>query len=379
MLRVGIVAGEASGDLLGAGLIQAIKSREPDTLFEGIAGPRMIEQGCTALFPSEKLAVMGIVEVLGHYLHLRNIRSQVIRHFVNNPPDVFVGIDSPDFNLGLETRLKAAGIPTVHYVSPSVWAWREYRVHKIRKAVGLMLTLFPFEEEFYRKHHIPVRFVGHPLADMISFENNPRDARASLGLPADKVIIGLLPGSRTTEMRRLAGLFIQTAMWCHERRPELHFAAPFVNTNMREIFEQTHKQLAPGLPITLVDGRSREVMTAADVVLLASGTATLEAMLLNRPMVVAYRLAPLTYWIARRLVKINRYSLPNLLTSRPLVPEFIQDMASPENLGKAILEYVDSPSSVEALTEQFDHMHHVLRQHANENAAQAVLALLGRA
>jgi len=378
MTRIGIVAGEASGDLLGAGLIQAIKARQPDAVFEGIAGPRMIEQGCKAIFPAEKLAVMGIVEVLGHYLQLRNIRSQLIRHFIDNPPDVFIGIDSPDFNLGLEVRLKQAGITTVHYVSPSVWAWREYRVGKIRKAVDLILTLFPFEEEFYKRHQIPARFVGHPLADMIALDSDIREARTSLGLSEDKTIIALLPGSRTTELRQLAGLFIQTAIWCRQRRPDLQFVAPFINDETRRIFEKSLAEFAPEIRVTLVDGRSREVMAAADVVLLASGTATLEGMLLKRPMVVAYRLAPLTYRIAKRLLKIDRYSLPNLLAGKPLVPEFIQDEATPDNLGKAILEYLDNPSSVAALKEQYNQIHRVLRRHANEDAAEAVLALINR-
>ncbi len=378
MLRIGLVAGEASGDLLGAGLIQAIKARNPDAVFEGIAGPRMVEQGCTALFPAEKLAVMGIVEVLRHYLELRRIRSQLIRHFISDPPDIFIGIDSPDFNLGLETRLKAAGIPTVHYVSPSVWAWREYRVRKIHKAVDLILTLFPFEEEFYCKYQIPARFVGHPLADLIPLNNDAHEARRDLGLPEDGVIVALLPGSRTTELQQLAALFVKTAAWCHERRPQLFFVAPFVNTQTREIFQQAVTQHASGLPVTLVDGKSRQVMMAADIVLLASGTATLEALLLKRPMVVAYRLAPLSYWIVTRLLTIRQYALPNLLAGTTLVPEFIQDRATKENLGGAILEYLDNPASVAELTRQFEIIHRMLRRQASDNAAQSVLALIDR-
>ena len=376
-LRIGIVAGEASGDLLGAGLIQAIRAHKPDVVFEGIAGPRMIEQGCKALFPSEKLAVMGIVEVVGHYLQLRNIRSQLMRRFLDDPPDIFIGIDAPDFNIELESRLKASGIRTVHYVSPSVWAWRQYRLPKIRRAVDLMLTLFPFEEVYYLKHDIPVRFVGHPLADMIALESNKEEARARLGLPADETVVALLPGSRATELKQLAGLFIRTALWCHGQRSGLHFMAPFVNDKTRNIFKQAHSRLAPGLQITLVDGRSREVMAAADVVLLASGTATLEALLLKRPMVVAYRMTPLSYRIARALLKITSYSLPNLLAGKALVPEFIQDKATVENLGQAILGYLDEPSRVAELTGEFNRIHHTLRQQANESAAQAVLALCG--
>jgi lipid-A-disaccharide synthase len=378
MLRVGLVAGEASGDLLGAGLIEAIKARVPDAVFEGIAGPQMAGQGCKALFPADRLAIMGIVEVLGHYFQLRRMRSRLIRHFINDPPDIFVGIDAPDFNLGLETRLRAAGIPTVHYVSPSVWAWREYRINKIRKAVDLMLTLFPFEEEFYRNHQIPVRYVGHPLADVIALENDARQARSRLGLPADNTIVALLPGSRTTELQHLGRLFIETATWCQERRPELHFVAPFVNEKTRSIFEHNLRHYAPNLEITLIDGRSREAMTASDVVLLASGTATLEALLLRRPMVVAYRLAPLSYRIARRLLKISQYSLPNLLAGKSIVPEFIQEQATPANLGGALLGFLDDPAAVADLRLQFEHIHRLLRRHADVEAAEGILALIDR-
>ena len=352
-MRIGIVAGEASGDLLGAGLIRAIKQRLPDAVIEGIAGPAMVAQGCTALFPAEKLAVMGFVEVLGRYRELHGIRTQLIRYFIDNPPDVFIGIDAPDFNLGLERALKEAGIPTVHYVSPSVWAWRQWRLRKIARSTDLMLTLFPFEAAFYEAHHVPVRFVGHPLAEMIPDVADPHAARVALGLPAHGKIVALLPGSRMSEVNALGVTFIQAAQWCAQQRPDVHFVAPLATPATRELFGQLVKTHAPMLPLTIIAGRSREVMAAADVVLLASGTATLEALLLKRPMVVAYRLARLTYWLAKWLVKVPYVSLPNLLAGKGIVEEYIQDAATPENLGMAVLQLLEQPQSVLALQEIF--------------------------
>jgi lipid-A-disaccharide synthase len=374
-LRIGIVAGEASGDLLGEGLIRAIRARAPDAVFEGVAGPRMVAQGCTALYPLERLAVMGVVEVLGRYRELRAARTRLIRHFISDPPAVFIGIDAPDFNLGLEKPLRAAGIPTVHYVSPTVWAWRRGRLRAIARAVDLMLTLFPFEAEFYREHEIAVRYVGHHLADAIPDHTDARAARGALGLPAEGELIALLPGSRESEVGRLAELFVQTAHWCARQRPGLRFAAPFVSPATRALFEAALAR-HPGLSCTLVDGRSREVMAAADAVLLASGTATLEAMLLKRPMVVAYRLAPFSYWLIRRLLYIDRYALPNLLAGETLVPEFVQEAATPPALGQALLDLLGDPARVRRLQERFSLLHHTLRQGANERAAEAVLGLI---
>ncbi|MEW6352932.1 MAG: lipid-A-disaccharide synthase [Pseudomonadota bacterium] len=381
-MRIGIVAGEASGDLLGAGLIGALKERAPGATFEGIAGPRMVEQGCRALFPMEKLAVMGLVEVLAHYRELLGIRAQLLQHFLADPPDVFIGIDAPDFNLGLERRLKAAGIPTVHYVSPSVWAWRQYRVKKIAASVDLMLTLFPFEAAFYaaqKKHRVPVRFVGHPLADMIpvAAQEDKAAARARLGVPAHGEVIALLPGSRVSELRYLAEPFAQTAAWCAARRPGLHFVAPQAAPATRALFEDALARHAPHVPVTLVDGRAHEAMQAADAVLAASGTATLEALLLNRPMVVAYRMAWLTAQIARRLLKTPYYSLPNLLAGRRIVEEYSQDDVNAENLGAALLRFLEQPDTVHTLCENFAAIHHALAQNASARAAQAVVELVG--
>lgn len=376
-LRVGIVAGEASGDLLAAGLIQAIKQRCPTAEFEGIAGPAMIAAGCKALFPSEKLAVMGLVEVLAHYRELHGIRSQVRDHFLKQPPDVFIGIDAPDFNLDLERSLKDAGIKTVHYVSPSVWAWRQYRVKKISKSVDLMLTLFPFEADFYRQHNVKVEFVGHPLADMIPLEADRAAAREQLGLPLDRPVVALLPGSRMSEVNALGKLLVDAAKWLHQRQKDIVFVAPLATDATRSAFEGFANSVAEsGLDLRVQEGRARDVMTAADVVILASGTATLEALLLKRPMVVTYRLAPLTYWIAKRMIKTPYVSLPNLLAGEPVVSELIQDQATAENLGHKTLELLRNPSSYDRVVGKFQQIHHQLRQNANARAATAVLGLL---
>jgi len=376
-LRFGMVAGEASGDLLGAGLVSAIKQQYPDAVFEGIAGPQMIAAGANSLFPMDRLSVMGIVEVLGRYRELLGIRRQLATHFKQNPPDAFIGIDAPDFTLGLEKQLRIVGIKTVHYVSPSVWAWRQRRVKKIAASTDLMLTLFPFEASFYQKHQVPVRFVGHPLADMIPLVADKQAARQTLELPADTEVLAVLPGSRSNELHYLAQPFIETACWLQSRRPALEFVVPLANSERRIQFEQAMAQVkAQGgeLPrLTLVDGQSREVMAAADVVLLASGTAALEAMLLKRPMVVAYKLAPLTYWLAKRLVKVENVSLPNLLANETLVPELIQHEATPENLGQKVLAYFENSSIMDDLNQRFTDIHQTLRQDASQQAADAIL------
>jgi lipid-A-disaccharide synthase len=386
-MRIGIVAGEASGDLLGAGLIQAIRKRHPGTVFEGIAGPRMIEQGCRALYPAHKLAVMGITEVLGRLLELLRIRTQLLRHFIENPPDIFIGIDAPDFNLRLEHGLKRAGIRTVHYVSPSVWAWRNYRVRTIARSANLMLTLFPFEAAFYARqisHPVSARFVGHPLADMIAppaAEDGVRklQLRREFGLPDDAPVLALLPGSRETELNHLAVSFIQTAAWCAAQRPELHFIAPQASAQTRTLFEQTLAQHAPHLPIILVDGRAQDALRCADAALVASGTATLEALLLRRPMVVAYRMAPLTAWITRRMLKVPYFSLPNLLADKALVPEFSQEQVTAENMGPALLACLEETQQQRAVMQEFDRIHQALRCNADSAAAEAVLGLLSPA
>jgi lipid-A-disaccharide synthase len=375
-MHVGVVAGEASGDLLGAGLIGAIKRRCPDAVFEGIAGPRMVAQGCKALLPAERLAVMGLVEVVRHLPELLRIRMHLLRHMLRQRPDVFVGIDSPDFNLPLERRLKASGLPIVHYVSPKVWAWRRSRARTIARSVDLLLTLFPFEASFYEQHQVRVRFVGHPLADHIPLDVDRQESRMRLGILQDKRVVALLPGSRTTEVRYLAAPFLQTARWCLERRPDLHFLVPLISPATRELFCQALNALGCELPVTVLQGESLTAMGAADVVLTASGTATFEAMLLKRPMVVAYRMSPLTYRLAKRLVQVPYIALPNLLAGGQLVPEFIQEAATPQALGSALLGWLDGAADTQAVMEAYAELHHALRRDADERAAEAVLEVI---
>lgn len=375
-LRVAIVAAEPSGDLLGAGLLRVLSERRPGLEVEGIGGPQMIAAGCRSLYPMEQLSVMGLVEVLGRIRELQRLRRDLVRRWRARPPDVFIGVDAPDFNIGLECALRPAGIPTVHYVSPSVWAWRRYRVHKIARATDLMLTLFPFEAEFYRERRLPVCFVGHPLADLIPEHSDPAAARAALGLEGAGELVALLPGSRVAEVEQLAGSFLGAARWLLAQRPGLQFVTPVVNARVRQAFERALARDGAGLPVTLIEGRGREVMAAADVVLLAAGTATLEALLLKRPMVVAYRLSTLTYLLARWLVRIPFFSLPNLLAGRALVPEFLQAAVTPENLGRALLAQLERPELRAEQMAEYQRIHALLRRGASVQAAETVLALV---
>ncbi|MFU8837039.1 MAG: lipid-A-disaccharide synthase [Thiohalomonadaceae bacterium] len=374
-LHIGIVAGEMSGDILGAALIGAIRQSHPDAVFVGIGGPRMIEQGCRSLFPLEKLSVMGLVEVLRHLPELLEIRRQLYRHFIANHPDIFIGIDAPDFNLGLARRLKKSGIPTVHYVSPSVWAWRQYRVRKIARSIDLMLTLFPFEADFYRRHQVPVCFVGHPLADSIPQSVDKLAVRRSLGIPVAHPVIALLPGSRRSELHYLAAPFIEAAQWCLTRNQDLHFVVPLATPAIREIFEAQLAKQEAKLPIHLIDGQSHTVMAAADVILLASGTATLEAMLYKRPMVVAYKMAPLTYWLAKRLIRTPYYSLPNQLLGEACVEEVTQHEVTGERLGRSLLSLLEAGGGHAQLS-AFAGIAERLGGNASQRAANAVLSLL---
>lgn len=372
-LRVALVAGEASGDILGAGLMQALKARHPDAEFIGVGGARMEAEGLKSYFPMERLAVMGLVEVLGRLFELLGRRRQLARDLIAAQPDVFIGIDAPDFNLGLELKLRRAGIKTVHYVSPSVWAWRQKRVLKIREACDLMLTLFPFEAQFYDEHQVPVRFVGHPLADAIPQQADRAAAREALDLPHDEPVVALMPGSRGGEVARLGELFLDAAIRLRALRPGIRFLLPCATPERREQLEQM--LAGRDLPLTLLNGRSHEVLAACDAVLIASGTATLEALLYKRPMVVAYRVAPLTYRILKRLVKSPYISLPNLLAERLLVPELIQDAATPEALAQAVAPLIDGG---QVQTEGFDVIHRALRRDASVSAADAVIKLAGR-
>ncbi len=370
-LRVALLAGEASGDILGAGLMAEIRARHPDVQFIGIGGPRMIAAGLHSYFPMERLSVMGLVEVLGRLPELLARRRRLLRTLLAERPNVFIGIDAPDFNLTLELKLRRAGIKTVHFVSPSVWAWRQKRVLKIREACDLMLTLFPFEAQFYDAQQVPVRFVGHPLADSIPCEVDRLAARQQLQLPADEPVVALLPGSRGGEVAKLGELFLDAAERLRAMRPQLQFVLPCANAERRA---QLESMLASrNLPLRLLDGQSHEALAACDAVLIASGTATLEALLFKRPMVVAYRLAPLTYSILRRLVKSPYVSLPNLLAERMLVPELIQEAATPDALAQSLYSLLEGG---QAQTDGFEVIHRALRRDASVQAAEAVLQLI---
>ncbi|MDH4567776.1 lipid-A-disaccharide synthase [Pseudomonas sp. BN414] len=371
-LRIALVAGEASGDILGSTLMHALKARHPDAQFIGVGGPRMQAEGLKSYFPMERLAVMGLVEVLGRLPELLARRRRLIQTLIDERPDVFIGIDAPDFTLGVELKLRRAGIKTVHYVSPSVWAWRQKRVLKIREGCDLMLTLFPFEARFYEEKGVPVRFVGHPLADAIPLEADRAAARVALDLPEDAPVVALLPGSRGGEVGKLGALFLDAAERLRSIRPGIRFVLPCASPERRI---QIEAMLAGrDLPLKLLDGRSHEALAACDAVLIASGTATLEALLYKRPMVVAYKVAPLTYRILKRLVKSPYVSLPNLLAQRLLVPELLQDAATPEALAQAISPLLEDG---EIQTHGFDVIHRALRQDASREAADAILQLIG--
>ena len=352
-MRIGIVAGEASGDRLGAGLIAALRCREDHLEVEGIGGARMEEAGCKLLYPMDRLAVMGVFEVLGRYRELAAARSRLAEHFLSSPPDLFVGIDAPEFNLVLEERLRAAGVRTVHYVSPQVWAWRPWRVRRVARAVDLMLVLFPFEENFYQSHGIPVTFVGHPLADEIADANDKEAARAALGLPLDRPVIALLPGSRSNEWRYHVEPFLQSALDLRKARPDLQCAFAASGREGRLYIEGILQRLDPEIPIKVFEHRTREVIAAADVVLTVSGTASLETLLVGRPMVVSYRMSALSYLVARLLVRVPYFSLPNLLAGRRLVPEILQGEVAPRRLAREVSRWLDDPVAVEDLKQAF--------------------------
>jgi len=376
MLRIGICVGEASGDLLAAGLIDALRQDYPDLSLEGVGGPLLIARGCKSVFDMEKLAVMGFSAVLMRLPELINLRRQLIKHFIANPPDIFIGIDAPDFNLGIELALKQQGIKTIHYVSPSVWAWRPSRITKIAAATHDVLTLFPFETTFYQQHNVPATFVGHPLADSLPLIPDSAAARTHLQLPADKALVAMLPGSRKMELHFLAPVFLQTIIAVAKARPDIAVVIPLINKERREQFEQQLADCPLPVPIYLIDGQSQQVMAASDVILIASGTATLEAMLLKKPMVVAYKMSALNWLIAKWLVKIPYCSLPNLLANEPLVPEYLQGQATPERLSRAIVDWLAHPEKGQSLQQRFLDMHQALRCNASQRAAEAVKRLL---
>jgi lipid-A-disaccharide synthase len=375
-LRIGIIAGEVSGDTLGAGLIRELRARHPDAVFEGIAGPQMVAEGCSALFEMDELAVMGLVEVLGRLPRILAIRKQIIRHFTDNPPDVFVGIDAPDFNIGVELKLRKRGIATLHYVSPSVWAWRQNRIHKIKAATDMVLAFLPFEKAFYDRFDAPCRFIGHTLADQMPLVPDTQGARESLGLKPDGRYLALLPGSRHAEVTLLSPVYLEACKQLKVRHPELEFVVPLVSAKRREEFLAIKQQVAPNLDVILIEGRGREVMTAADAILLASGTATLEAMLAKKPMVVGYRFKPVSYWLANKLVHTAYASLPNLLADKMLVSELIQHDCTPCHIVDEVGKLLDNDTG--ELVAHFTQLHKQIRCNADEQAALAVLELANR-
>ncbi len=375
--RVYLVAGELSGDILGAGLMRALKARHPGVEFRGIGGPRMIAQGIDSRFPLETLSVMGLVEVLKHLPGLLRVRRALKADALAWQPDIMVGIDAPDFNLGLERQLREAGLTTAHYVSPSVWAWRQGRVKGIAKSVDAMLTFLPFEAAFYARHRVPVAFVGHPLADELPLTTDRAAMRAALGLPEAGEVLALLPGSRANEIRFLGETFLAAAERLCAARPGLHLVVPAATPARRaELAALLEAHPALEGRLTLLDGQAREAMVASDAVLLASGTAALEAMLCHRPMLVAYRMAPATHWLARRLVKTEWISLPNLIARETLVPELIQEAASPEAIADRLGAMLDDAPGRAALEARFAAMHAGLQRDASRRAAEAIEALV---
>lgn len=374
-LRIAIIVGEHSGDILAAGVMEAILQQRPDTEFFGIGGPRMQALGFDAWFDMEELAVMGLVEVLGRLPRLLSIRKQLMTRLLASPPDLVLGVDAPDFNLPVEHKLKQAGLTTVHYVSPSVWAWRQKRIHKIAAATDLVLALLPFEKAFYDKYQVPCRFVGHTLADQMPLEPDKSAAKSALGL-AEQPVLALMPGSRSNEIKLLSPAFLQAAERLKAQQSELQLVCAMVTEQKAELFAAIKQQVAPELPIRVVVGQSRALLTAADAVFIASGTATLEAMLAKCPMVVAYKLNAVTYQLAKWLVKIDYFSLPNLLANQPLVAELLQEQVTPDALVAAMQPLLGEAGT--RLMQQFTALHQQLACDASEQAADAILTLIAK-
>jgi lipid-A-disaccharide synthase len=379
-VRIALVAGEASGDLLGSRLIEALRRRIPAAQFCGIGGPRMIAAGCESWFAQEKLAVRGFVEVVRHLRELLALRAALTRRIRAARPRLFVGIDAPEFNLGLERRLRRAGVTTAHLVSPQVWAWRRGRIRRMKDHVSHLLVLFPFEADLYRDAGVDVTYVGHPLADEIPDHSDREAAREQLRVPANAPVVAVLPGSRQSELEMMSGPFIEAAKLLHARQPAVRFVVPLATRETRELFETALYRLqARELPMALLFGHTREALAACDVALAASGTVTLEAALTRRAMIIAYRVAPLSYWIARRLIRVPHVGLPNILCGAAVVPEFMQHDVTPENLAQAVGNLlVDAPLR-KSIEERFGRLHAELRRDSAERAADALLPLIGHA
>jgi len=375
-LRIALVAGEASGDILGSGLISELSKRFPNTTFEGIGGDLMIAAGLVSRAPMERLSVMGLVEVLSRLPELLSLRKSLVQHWLKNPPDVFIGIDAPDFTLELERRLKEAGITTVHYVSPSVWAWKAKRIYKIKEAVDLLLALFPFEAQHYEKTQQRISFVGHPLADTIANDPKIPIARDTFQLASTQRVIGILPGSRSSEIRYLARPFLEAARLLWQHNNDLVFLLPAANEKRYEQLQRLIDESFSDLPVQLIMGRSREVMAASDVILIASGTATLEATLLKKPMVVGYKMAGLTYAIFSRMLKTPYVSLPNILAGEALVPEVLQKELTPERLCAEVEHWLDSSTDKYYVVQRFSAIFEQLHKNADQQAADAIELLM---
>ena len=377
-LRIGVVAGEPSGDVLAAGMIAEIKKQHPDAIIEGIGGENMIAAGCHSLFDMETLSVMGLVEVLSHLPAILKVKNALIKHFEQYPPDIFIGVDAPDFNLRIEKALKKKGIKTVHYVSPTVWAWRENRIHGIAKAADCVLGLFPFERDVYDKHNVPYRFVGHTLADAIPMVPDQQQARRALDIDHEDTLLAVLPGSRNGEVSVLLPIFIDTIRHILSSKPACRFIIPAANIHRYDYIEQYLREYAEDLlnnkQIILTQGNARQAMIASDAILLASGTATLEAMLCKRPMVAAYKISGMTYRIMQRLYKAPFFTLPNLLARRQIIPELLQDEVNPITLSEHLLSFLEQDNS--ALIDTFCELHETLRQDADQQSARAVLDLI---
>ncbi|MGH8745245.1 MAG: lipid-A-disaccharide synthase, partial [Burkholderiales bacterium] len=372
-----MVAGEASGDLLGAHLIAALTRHRPELRFAGIGGPKMQEAGFESLYPMEKLSVRGYAEVLRHYREITGIRRQLAARLLEDRPSVFIGVDAPDFNLDLERKLKSAGVPTVHYVSPSIWAWRAGRMRKISAAVSHMLALFPFEAPLYEQVGVPFTYVGHPLADLIPLDVNKDEARAQLRLPLRHPIIALLPGSRKSELHYMAETFVKTARRLYEEFKEIHFVCPMATRETRDLFETAIRHHAGGeLPLTILFGHSHEALAAADIALVASGTASLEAALFKTPMVIAYRMSPVTWALMRRMIRLPYVGLPNILAKEALVPEFLQNRATPGALSAALAELMHDTETRRRQIARFRAIHLNLQQNTAQKAADVVLGVL---
>lgn len=376
MVRIGVVAGEASGDLLGSHLIQALKKKRSDIEFVGIAGPKMMGEGAQSLFPIERLSIRGYFEVIKHLFGLLKLRRQLLKHFLNNRLDLFIGIDAPDFNFWLEKKLKNKGIKTIHYVSPSIWAWRKNRLNKIRHAVTHMLALFPFEPALYQQAGIPVTYVGHPLADMLPMEPDTTAAREGLRLKSTALIIAMLPGSRQSEVQQHAELFVKTAKLIYAEHPNAVFLVPLITRETRQIFELAIFHEEVSLPIQILFGHAHDAMEAADVIIVASGTATLEAALLKKPMVITYRMSNLSWKVLKRMRLQPYVGLPNILAGKFVVPELLQDDATPEKLAEASLKLVSDTNYIAEIKAEFTKIHISLRQDTAEKAAAAILSHL---